>query len=57
MVYFGKSDRMIKISGKVDKSDTYKWFTVIFRSLFTELLPTKPFLSHVHFSNLRKSIK
>ena len=39
MVDFGKSDQMIKI---------------IFRSLFTELLQIKHFLSFLPFSNLRK---
>ena len=33
MVYLGKSDKMIKISGKVDKSNTM-YFVVMFRSLF-----------------------
>ena len=27
MVYFGKSDKMIKISGKVDKPNTYNGFS------------------------------
>ena len=27
MVDFGESDKMIKISGKMDKSDTYKGFS------------------------------
>ena len=27
MVDFGKSDKMIKISGKVDKPDTYNWLS------------------------------
>ena len=28
MVDFGKSEKMIKISGKMDKSDTYKEFSI-----------------------------
>ena len=36
MVDFGVSDKMIKISGKVDKSNNYRG--VIFRSLFKEVL-------------------
>ena len=27
MIYFGKSDKMIKISGKVDKPNTYNGFS------------------------------
>ena len=27
MVDFGKSDKMIRISGKVDKSNPYNWFS------------------------------
>ena len=27
MVDFGKSDKMIKINGKVDKSNVYDWFS------------------------------
>ena len=27
MVNFGESDQMIKISEKMEKSDTYKWFS------------------------------
>ena len=42
MVDFGESDKMIKINGKVDKSDT-TGLLVIFRSLFTELRQTKYF--------------
>ena len=37
MVDFGKSDKMIKISGKVDKSNTTD-LVVIFCSLFNEEL-------------------
>ena len=29
MIDFGESDKMIKISGKVDKSDTYNGFSNI----------------------------
>ena len=41
---FGGSDKMIKISGKADKSKHLeRVFVVIFRSLFTELLQTNIF--------------
>ena len=47
MVDFGESDKMIKISGKVDKS--------IFRSLLIEKLhQTKHFCIFLHFRKLRK---
>ena len=52
MVDFGESDKMIKISGKVDKSD--RKGLVIFRSSFTNLLMTKHFLSFSRFYQLRK---
>ena len=38
MVDFGESDKMIKISGKVYKSNIYNGFNCIFRSLLTEEL-------------------
>ena len=38
MVDFGKSDKMIKISGKVDKSNTYNGYRGNIRSLLTEKL-------------------
>ena len=44
MVDSGESDKMIKISGKIDKSDAYKGLVVvIFHSLFQEFLETKHF--------------
>ena len=42
MVDFGESDKMIKISGKVDSSNTIN-LLVIFHSLFTELFQAEHF--------------
>ena len=41
MVEFGESDKMKKISGKVDKSKLTTGLIIIFCSFFTELLQTK----------------
>ena len=44
MVDFGKFDKIIKISGKVDKSNSYNGFSCNISSLFKEeLLQTKFF--------------
>ena len=49
MIYFGESGKMIRISGKVDKTHT-TGLVVIFRSLFKEeLLQIKFFLSFSTF--------
>ena len=34
MVECGESDKLVKISGEVDKTDTYKWLTSVTYSLF-----------------------
>ena len=49
MVDFSEPDKMIKINGKVDKSNTYMGLVVIFRSLFMEELLTTNFFSFSAF--------
>ena len=37
MVDFGESDKMIKVSGEVDKTNSYNYLVVIFCFLFKSL--------------------
>ena len=53
MVDFDKSNEVIKISGKVDKSKT-TGLLVIFCSFFTELLQTKHLLSFFYILAIEK---
>ena len=43
MVDFGESDQMIKVSGKMEKSDTYKKFSRDISSFISKFLQTKHF--------------
>ena len=43
MVDFGETDKMIKISGKMDKSDSYKEFSIDISFFIQEFLQTKFF--------------
>ena len=50
MVDFGESDKMIRINGKVDKSNTYNWFngTISFfinRRILSRNITIKPVVS------------
>ena len=54
MVDFGKSEKMIKISGKVDKSNTYNGFSnniSFFVLERTSSVEKKLFCIFLHFSN------
>ena len=54
MVDFGESDNMIKISGKMDKSDNYKGFSSDISFFIQEFFQTKH--SFLNVEKLKKKV-